>query len=144
MVLINIDNMPTDPIKRDYLVTLLKRNCKKYFRVFAFSKDNKTKLERQRLENINTYINNIYNINMNIYNLINSLFDNLSFNAKYDALMLKDNATIFGIKASHLFKLITYGNLECDRSNIIKRCIEQGFKMAIIENYKLRWSWKTT
>lgn len=119
----------------------LQQESKRYLKLFIRANNKNYRIERQRLQNIVNYLNSIYKTKVNIYKIILYIFKSLKLDKERNYLYIDDRDKLYDIKLIDLFRIINYGSLGCNRSNMIRDLIEMAFTKIRVESVILEWGW---
>ena len=119
----------------------LQQESKRYLKLFIRANNKNYRIEKQRLQNIVNYLNSIYKTKVNIYKIILYIFKSLKLDEERNYLYIDDRDKLYDIKLIDLFRIINYGSLGCNRSNMIRDLIEMAFTKIRVESVILEWGW---
>ena len=130
-------NLPKN--KQDFYLAKLKKNTKYILKLRRISNNLKIKDEKIRLGYLENYIKDTYKININIYNILNKIIDNIKYSLDRQYLIIDDFSLIDKIYVSTLAKLIIYGNVDIKGSSVLKNCLVEGFSLLKVQTMLIKW-----
>ena len=119
---------------QEYFLHKFKQNSKYIFKLKIASNDLKMRNEKIRLKYLEKYITDTYKININIYNIIYTIIDNIKYSLDKCYLIIDDYAIIEKIPITLLAKIILYGNMEVKGSSLLKNSLVEGYKLLQVQN----------
>ncbi len=129
-------NLPKN--KQDFYLAKLKKNTKYILKLRRISNNLKIKDEKIRLGYLENYIKDTYKININIYNILNKIIDNIKYSLDRQYLIIDDFSLIDKIYVSTLAKLIIYGNVDIKGSSVLKNCLVEGFSLLKVQTMLIK------
>lgn len=134
MIKIQNVNLNKMHIKKSKIIYLLRCFSRIYVKsIFKNPNKLENKPEIKRLKNLQTYIQNTYNIKQDILHVILYILNNISINNNGIIYICKEQ--VYTIKIEKIFKLITFGNLSVEKSAIFYDAIAYAFKQVRMFNY---------
>ena len=128
--------------KQDIYLNNVKKNALSFLKLYQIGNNRNIQDYRIRLNLLTKYIEDTYNININIYKIIKFAISNLEYSLDRKFITLNKDIKLKGVKLLILLKIIKYGTLEVKGSNIFEYCLENAFKATYVnnflENYNIR------
>ncbi len=125
--------------KQDFFLKKFKKNSKYVFKLKIISNDLKTRNDKIRLRYLEEYIKDAYKINIDIYNIIYMIIDNIKYSLDRNYLIIDDYVIIDKVPLITLVKLILYGTIDVKGSSVLKSCLVEGYNLLKVQNMLISW-----
>lgn len=119
---INIPEKTDLKLMRKYLKTFSMHYVKAVYK----SRDLDSQIKVKRLNLIQNYIQNTYKTNKTLYNMILNILH--AVNITNNGIIYTNKEHINTIKVDQIFKLVTFGNLNLQKSAIFNEALRYGIK----------------
>lgn len=121
-----------------YLQTLIK-TCNRIYYLYLDANNLSYRDKKRRLKNLEHNINNIYNININIFQIIKIILNNLIYSNDQKYIVLKDELKLNDIRLETLAKCIFYGTRDVRGSSFFDECFQLANSLTEVKLIGTRW-----
>ena len=124
--------------ENDYLEVLI--NCSlSVLDLYKKANNRSYRIKKQRLRLIQQGILEYFNVDIDIFKLIEFIIKNLRYSDDNKFIMLDDNIRYNNIKLETLAKFIAVGSVGSTRSTFFKECFELANNIAAVNLFTARW-----
>lgn len=133
------DNYKNDLEKQDIYLANIKHESLSFLKLYYFGNNRDIKDIKSRLTNLQDYLLTYYNININIYNIIKYIIENLKYDGNRTNIILDDELKLKGVKILTIIKIIKYGSLNIKGCDILDKCLKMAFKSVYVNNFLVNY-----
>lgn len=124
--------------ENDYLEVLI--NCSlSVLDLYKKANNRSYRIKKQRLRLIQQGILEYFNVDVDIFKLIDFIIKNLRYSDDKKFIMLDDNIRYYNVKLETLAKFIAVGSVGNTRSTFFKECFELANSIATVNLFTARW-----
>ena len=128
-----------NPVRQAKYLRQLKRDSVLLCRQYKNGNNRNIADLNKRLYLIQDYIKNQYNININIYKIIEYAFSNLEYDSTRKYIVIRPEIKVQNVPVEVLLKLIEFGNFEVRGYPIFKLILMTAYKAAYCNLFILNW-----
>ena len=125
--------------KQNFYLWKLKKNTKHILKLKLISNNLKMRDEKIRLRYLENHIRKYYNVNEDIYNILNTIIDKIKYSLDKQYLVIDDFSIIDKTYVSTLAKIIFYGDATTKGSSLLKNSLVEAFNLLKVQNMLIKW-----
>jgi len=129
------ENYKENRYKQDTYLENIKSQVLYFINLHSLANNRNIQDSRYRIKFLENYIKETYDLNINVYSIINFIVNNLTYDIDRKYIILKNEIKLKGVKIITLIKIIKFGVLGVSGSDIIERSLKTAFDSIYVNNF---------